>query len=411
MPSPLAVRLRPKKLEDLVGQEHIINDKSMLFNAIKQNKLFSMILWGPPGSGKTTLASIIAETTSSNFIAINAVSSGIAEVKKAVETARQIKNSLMPKETILFIDEIHRFNKAQQDYLLPFVENKDIVFIGATTENPSFEVIAPLLSRSKVFVLKPLKKDDIVKLLERALQQEESMKLEVGSIPPSFLDTIAEYSFGDARFALNTLENLVELARQQNREPDEEMLTEALQKKALLYDKNGEEHYNIISALHKSMRDSDPDASVYWMARMLEAGEDPKYVVRRMMRFASEDIGSADNEALKLAVAAKEAVDFLGMPECSTALTQLAIYLARAPKNNICYTAYQKAQKDIQQCGPLPVPLHIRNAPTKLMKDLGYSKGYKYAHDYENAQVDQEHFPDELKGRKYLEEEKKGHES
>ncbi len=366
-----------------------------------------MILWGPPGSGKTTLASIIAETTSSHFIAINAVSSGIAEVKKAVETARSIKNSLMPKETVLFIDEIHRFNKSQQDYLLPFVENRDIVFIGATTENPSFEVIAPLLSRSKVFVLQPLKKEDIVKLLDRALVQENDLQ-HINAVQRQFLDMIAEYSFGDARFALNTLENLAELARQQNRTPDEEMLTEALQKKALLYDKGGEEHYNIISALHKSMRDSDPDASVYWATRMLEAGEDPKYLVRRMIRFASEDIGLADNEALTLAIAVKETVDFLGMPESSTAITQLAIYLARAPKSNLCYTAYGKAKHDVDTLGPLPVPLHIRNAPTKLMKNLGYGKDYKYAHDYQDARVQQQHFPDELQGRKYLEENGEG---
>jgi putative ATPase len=398
---PLAIRMRPKTLEDIKGQEHLLKKDGILYNAIKNNELFSMILWGPPGTGKTTLAYIVSQITSSNFIRINAVASGIADLKKAIAEAKKLKSSLLSKETILFIDEIHRFNKAQQDFLLPFVEHKDVVLIGATTENPSFEVISPLLSRCKVFVLQPLSKDTIVEIMQQALKKDEivqSMNITVGE---EYLNSIAEYSFGDARFALSTLENVLNLSRQEKKKISKELLFEALQKKSLLYDKNAEEHYNIISALHKSMRDSDVDAAIYWTVRMLEGGEDPKYVVRRMIRFASEDIGMADPEALKLAIAVKESVIFLGMPECSTALTQLAVYLAKAPKNNFCYTAYLEAKADVDAFGPLPVPLHIRNAPTKLMKDLNYGKGYKYAHDYKDAKVDQEHLPKELKGKKY----------
>lgn len=401
MTEPLAIRMRPKNLEDIKGQEHLMKKDGILYNAIKNNELFSMILWGPPGTGKTTIAYIVSQITSSHFIRINAVASGIADLKKAITEAKKLKSSLLSKETILFIDEIHRFNKAQQDFLLPFVEHKDVVLIGATTENPSFEVVSPLLSRCKVFVLQPLTKDNIVDIMQQALAKDEilqSMRVTVGE---DYLDSIAEYSFGDARFALSTLENVIHLASQQKKEITKELLSEALQKKSLLYDKNAEEHYNIISALHKSMRDSDVDGAIYWMTRMLEGGEDPKYLVRRMIRFASEDIGLANPEALKLAIAVKESVVFLGMPECSTALTQLAVYLAKAPKNNACYTAYLDAKADVDTFGPLPVPLHIRNAPTKLMKNLGYGKGYKYAHNFKDAKVDQEHLPKELKGRKY----------
>lgn len=403
MPSaPLAIRMRPRTLQDIKGQEHLLKKDGILYNAIKNNELFSMILWGPPGTGKTTLAYIISQTTSSNFIRVNAVASGVADLKKAVAEAKKLKNSLMSTETILFIDEIHRFNKAQQDFLLPFVEHKDVVLIGATTENPSFEVISPLLSRCKVFVLQPLSKENIVEILQDALQKDEELKKLKVKVGEEHLQNIAEYSFGDARFALNTLENVISLSRQQKKEISKELLFEALQKKSLLYDKNAEEHYNIISALHKSMRDSDPDAAIYWTVRMLEGGEDPKYIVRRMIRFASEDIGLADPEALKLAIAVKDNVEFVGMPECGTALVELAVYLSKAPKNNACYTAYLEAKADVDKYGPLPVPLHIRNAPTKLMKDLGYGKGYKYAHDYKDAKVDQEHMPKELKGRKYI---------
>jgi len=399
---PLAIRMRPQTLDDIKGQEHLLKKDGILYQAIKNNQLFSMIFWGPPGTGKTTLAYIISQTTSSHFIRINAVTSGIADLKKAIQEAKKIKSSLWSQETILFIDEIHRFNKAQQDFLLPFVEHNDIILIGATTENPSFEVIAPLLSRCTVFVLQPLSKEHLIDILQDACLKDKIVSQASVNIGKDALQHIAEYAFGDARFALNTLEQVIHLAQQQNKKTiTKELLFEALQKKSLLYDKNAEEHYNIISALHKSMRDSDVDAAIYWTVRMLEGGEDPKYVVRRMIRFASEDIGLADPEALKLAIAAKESVLFLGMPECSTALIQLAAYLAKAPKDNSCYTAYLQAKEDVEAFGPLPVPLHIRNAPTKLMQDLGYGKGYKYAHDYKAAKVDQEHLPKELKGKKY----------
>ena len=402
--APLADRIRPERLEDLLGQEKVIGPGKPLRQAIEEDELQSIILWGPPGSGKTTLARIIAKMTKTHFVPFSAAISGVPALRKIIKEA-QDRRRYHHQRTILFVDEIHRFNKAQQDAFLPYVEDGTIILIGATTENPSFEVISPLLSRSTVYILEPLSPEDLKNILEKALLDKEKglgkykLKLE-----PKVLDFIVELAYGDARIALNILEFAVITTKpdtQGIRNISVKIIEEVVQKRCLRYDKTGEEHYNIISALHKSMRDSDPDAAIYWVARMLEAGENPLYVARRLVRFASEDIGNADPQALQLAVAAMQAVHFLGMPEGNLALAQTATYLACAPKSNALYKGYQLTQKDIKKWGPLPVPLVIRNAPTTLMKNLDYGKGYKYAHNFEGGYIVQEHLPKELKGRKY----------
>ncbi len=402
--SPLADRIRPERLEDFMGQEKIISPGKPLRKAIEKDELQSIILWGPPGSGKTTLARIIAKITRTHFVLFSAAISGVPVLRKIIKEA-QDRRRYHHQRTILFVDEIHRFNKAQQDAFLPYVEDGTIILIGATTENPSFEVISPLLSRSAVYILEPLSSEHIRKILKKALLDNEkglgkyNVKLE-----PKVLDFIIELAYGDARIALNILEFAVTTTKsdvQDIRNISLKIIEEVVQKRCLRYDKTGEEHYNIISALHKSMRDSDPDAALYWVARMLEAGENPLYIARRLVRFASEDIGNAEPQALQVAVAAMQAVHFLGIPEGNLALTQAATYLACAPKSNTLYKGYQLAQEDIKKWGPLPVPLVIRNAPTRLMKDLGYGKGYKYAHNFKNGYIIQEHLPEELKGKRY----------
>jgi putative ATPase len=390
---PLAYKMRPNSLIEFVGQNHLVGPDMPFRRAIEKKELASsIILWGPPGCGKTTLAMLIAKLTDGEFIKMSAVSAGKKDVEKAIQRAR-----LFQKKTILFLDEIHRFNKAQQDFLLPHVESGVITLIGATTENPSFEIISALLSRSNVFVLKDLQEEHLVQILTRTLESEKGFNNNI-KISEENKKLIAQISNGDARTALNVLEMAVSLC--QNNEIIKQDIENASQKK-LRYDKDGEEHYNIISALHKSMRDSDPQGAVYWTMRMIEGGEDPKYIIRRMIRFASEDIGNADPQALVVATAAKQAIEFIGYPECNTALIQAATYLATAPKSNRVYTAVNLAKKDIQRTGNLQVPMHLRNAETKLMKDIGYGEGYQYAHDAPNAKVDQEHLPDELKNTQY----------
>lgn len=399
---PLAYRMRPESLDEFVGQNHLVGKNMPLRMAIENKDLSSsIILWGPPGCGKTTLARLIAKITNSEFISMSAVSAGKKDVEKAIQRAY-----LFNKKTILFLDEIHRFNKAQQDYLLPFVENGTLVLIGATTENPSFEVISALLSRSSVFVLNQLIENDLIQILKRAIKSEKGLNNKI-KISEDNLKLIAQLANGDARSALNILDLAFSMTNKN------EILKSDIENsvnKKLKYDKNGEEHYNIISALHKSMRDSDPDGAVYWTMRMIEGGEDPKYIIRRMIRFASEDIGNADPQALQIAIAAKQAIEFLGYPECNTALVQTAIYLATAPKSNKVYIAVNKAKESINKTGNLGLPLHLRNAETKLMKDIGYEKGYQYAHDYEGAIVKQEHLPKELIGTKYYEPTERGFE-
>jgi putative ATPase len=400
---PLADRMRPKDLSEFLGQEHILGKGKPLRRMIERGELHSMILWGPPGSGKTTLALLIAGYTKAHYLKFSAVLSGVADIRRVVADA-QFQRKAHNKATILFVDEIHRFNKAQQDAFLPHVESGLIILIGATTENPSFEVIGPLLSRAKVYVLQQLKPDDLEQLMRRALETDPEMQSLKPKVDDAALNYIAMIADGDARRALNTLELAVtstEPDKQGLRKitaPDLEVL---VQRKFLLYDKSGEEHYNLISALHKSLRDSDPDGALYWLARMLEAGEDPLYVARRLVRFASEDVGNADPRALLIAVAAKEAVDFIGLPEGNNALAQCAVYLATAPKSNAIYKGYEAAKKDALETIAQPVPLHLRNAPTRLMQGLGFGKGYKYAHDFPDAKVEQEHLPDNLKGRRY----------
>ena len=399
--NPLASRLRPATLEEFVGQKHLLGEGKVLRQLIEQDAISSMIFWGPPGVGKTTLARIIAGKTRANFIDFSAVTSGIKEIRQVM--ARAENDRLLGEKTILFVDEIHRFNKAQQDAFLPFVEKGSIILIGATTENPSFEVNSALLSRCKVFVLQALSTEELVQLLCHALEDERGFGGQKVEISQKMLEMIATFANGDGRTALNTLEMVV-LNGERNAEKTvvtEDILEQCISKKSLLYDKSGEEHYNLISALHKSMRNSDPDAAVYWLARMLEAGEDPLYVARRLVRFASEDVGLADSRALEICVAAYQACHFLGMPECTVHLTHAAVYLSAAPKSNALYKAYETAKKDALEMLDEPVPLVIRNAPTRLMKELHYGEGYQYAHDAQDKLTDMQCLPDSLQGRHY----------
>ena len=399
---PLASRLRPQNLEEFVGQTHLTGEGKILRKFIEEDKISSMIFWGPPGVGKTTLASIIANKTNSAFINFSAVTSGIKEIKTVMAEAEEARK--MGQKTIVFVDEIHRFNKAQQDAFLPFVEKGSIILIGATTENPSFEVNGALLSRCKVFVLHVLKTEDLKNLLKRAITDKRGFGKQKINVSDEQLEIVAKFANGDARNALSTLEMVVlnsDVSKDGVITVTQESLEQCISKKSLLYDKNGEEHYNIISALHKSMRNSDPDAAVYWLARMLEAGEDPLYVARRITRFASEDVGLADPHALELAVAAYQACHFIGMPECSVHLTQAVVYMSLAPKSNSLYIAYETAKKDAIKELSEPVPLVIRNAPTKLMKDLDYGKGYQYAHDTEEKLTNMQCLPDSLLGKEY----------
>ena len=394
--NPLADRMRPETLKEFLGQEEIVGEDKLLKKAIESDQLPSIIFWGPPGSGKTTLAYIIAKKTKSDFRKISAVDTGLKELRDIVEIAKQ--NQRLGKKTILFIDEIHRWNKKQQDALLPDVEKGLIILIGATTENPSFEVVGALLSRCRVFVLKQLTKEHLIRIINQAIKDKERglgyFKIKIDK---KVIDLLAHMSNGDARTALNVLEYASSLSKNITAE----IIKEAFQKSHLLYDKNGEEHYNIISALHKSMRGSDANAAIYWLCRMLEGGEDPLYIARRVIRFASEDIGLANSRALDQAVSAYNACHYIGMPECGVILAQAVVYMTKCKKSNDLYVAYERAMGDVREHGNLPVPLHIRNAPTKLMKDLDYGKGYKYSPDF-NYQEKQEYLPDKLKNKKYL---------
>ncbi len=391
MYEPLAARMRPESLDDFAGQKHLIAPGKILRRIIDSDRIPSMIFWGPPGVGKTTLASIIARKTQAEFITFSAVTGGIKEIREVMKLADSNRN--FGTRTILFVDEIHRFNKAQQDAFLPFVERGSIILIGATTENPSFEINGALLSRCKVFVLKPLSPDDLMGLLRRGIGV---MNVKADD---DILRAIAEFANGDARSALSLLE--MAAINSDNATITPEILEQCTSRKSLLYDKSGEEHYNMISALHKSMRNSDPDAAIYWLSRMLEAGEDPLYIARRVVRFASEDVGLAEPGALSMAVAAYQACHFLGMPECSVNLAQAVIHMSVVPKSNSLYTAYNSAREDALHSMAEPVPLHIRNAPTKLMRELEYGKGYQYAHDYEEAVTAMECLPENLRGREY----------
>ena len=399
--TPLASRLRPDSLDNFVGQEHLVGKGKILRRLIENDQISSMIFWGPPGVGKTTLASIIAGKTKSEFINFSAVTSGIKEIKEVMNRAEMGRRVGM--RTVLFVDEIHRFNKAQQDAFLPYVEKGSIILIGATTENPSFEINSALLSRCRVFVLKSLSEDDLVKLLQNALADPAGFGNQNVKISPEDLRAVAAFANGDARTALNTLEMAVlngDISGD-GITVTSENLSQCISRKSLLYDKNGEEHYNLISALHKSMRNSDPDAAVYWMMRMLEGGENPLYIARRLIRFASEDVGMADSRALQVAVAAYQACHFLGMPECDVHLTHAVVYLSMAPKSNALYTACEAAKKDVRTLRAEPVPMQIRNAVTGLMKEQGYGKGYEYAHDTEEKLTHMQCMPDSLKDRVY----------
>ena len=401
IPQPLAARLRPETLDEYVGQTHLVGKNGILRRLIENDSISSMIFWGPPGVGKTTLAQIIAHTTRSRFIEFSAVTSGIKEIREVMKQADT--SSQYGQRTIVFVDEIHRFNKAQQDAFLPFVEKGSIILIGATTENPSFEINSALLSRCKVFVLKALTAEDIQSLLKRALTSPKGFGGQRIVIADDLLAAIAEFANGDARTALSTLEMAVLNGEEVNGTTTvtKEIVEQCTSRKSLLYDKHGEEHYNLISALHKSMRNSDPDAAVYWLARMLESGEDPIYIARRVTRFAAEDIGLADPRALEIAVAAFTACRLIGVPECNVHLTEAVIYMALAPKSNAMETAYLTARKDALEHLAEPVPLVIRNAPTSLMKDIGYGKGYQYAHDYKDKLTTMQCLPDSLKDRTY----------
>ena len=398
---PLAARLRPRTLDEFVGQKHLLDPGKVLRNLIEADRISSMIFWGPPGVGKTTLAQIIAQSTKAGFINFSAVTSGIKEIRAVMQRAEE--NRRFGHQTIVFVDEIHRFNRAQQDAFLPYVEKGSIILIGATTENPSFEINGALLSRCKVFVLKALEPEDIMKILQRALTDPRGFGKESVHMDEELLRMVGEFSNGDARSAISTLEMVVLNGEQR---PDgiyvtRDTVEQCTSKKSLLYDKHGEEHYNVISALHKSMRNSDPDAAVYWLARMLEAGEDPLYIARRVVRFASEDVGLADPRGLEIAVAAYQACHFIGMPECSVNLTHAVIYLSMAPKSNALDVAYATARTDALEHLDEPVPMNIRNAPTKLMNQLGYGKGYQYAHDLPEKMAAMQCLPDSLKDRAY----------
>ncbi len=412
--APLAERMRPHSLEEYRGQEHLLGPGKPLRVQIERERFdgsgaSSMIFWGPPGVGKTTLAKMIAETTQANFIEFSAVTSGIKEIKQVMADAARAAE--MHARTILFIDEIHRFNKAQQDAFLPYVERGTIRLIGATTENPSFEIISALLSRCRVYVLQPLSDASIEQLLEKALADQERGLGRLGlTADNDALDLIASYSSGDCRSAYNTLEVAAQLAVEGSKKIDRSVAAEAIQQRVLVYDKSGEEHYNLISALHKSVRNSDPDAALYWLGRMFAAGEDPLYLARRVVRMAVEDIGLAAPEALNLCLSAKQAMEFLGSPEGDLALAEAVVYLALAPKSNAVYTAYGAALEDVEHTRQQPVPLHLRNAPTRLMKELGYSAGYKYAHDEESKVADMDCLPEPLQGRSYYQPTQEGRE-
>jgi len=414
---PLAERMRPTRIDDFVGQEELLGEDRILNKLFQQRKIPSLLLWGPPGSGKTTLARILAQNISADFVFFSAVLSGVKEVRKIVAKAAERKDS-ENIHTILFVDEIHRFNKAQQDAFLPHVENGLLTLIGATTENPSFQVIAPLLSRCRTLVLKPLSATELRIILERALSDKENgLGKNNLQVEEKAMEHICNLADGDARIGLNILEVAADLAEPttDTSEPGSIITVhaaeEASQKRRLRYDAAGEEHYNQISALHKSLRDSDPDGALYWLARMLAAGEDPLYIARRLIRFASEDVGIADPQAISIAINCRDAYHILGSPEGELALVEAAVYLATAPKSNAIYKAYKEVLRDIEKTGSLSVPLHIRNAPTRLMRDLDYGKGYHYAHDDTDGLVDQEHLPDELSGRKYYHPTNRGHEA
>ena len=406
-PPPLAERMRPRALDQVVGQQHLLGAGKILRRLIETDQLTSVILWGPPGTGKTSLAQVIAATTRCRFEAFSAVLQGVKEVREIVARAQE-ERSYHGRRTVLFVDEIHRFNKAQQDAFLPWVERGDLILIGATTENPSFEVNSALLSRSRVFVLEPLAPEDLRVLLERALTTAEGLGDRELTAEAEALDFLAEMAHGDARVALNTLELAANLA--EDRRITLATVETALQKAPLLYDRGGEEHYNVISAFIKSLRGSDPDAAIYWLARMLEAGEDPMFIARRMMIFAAEDVGNADPRALQVAVAAQQALHVIGLPEGRIPLAQAVTYLAAAPKSNASYVAIDAALAEVRKSGALPVPLHIRNAPTRLMKELGYHKGYQYAHDLPDAVVTQSHLPELLSGREFYRPKESGYE-
>lgn len=400
--APLASRLRPETLDEFVGQQHLIGEGKILRMLIERDQISSMIFWGPPGVGKTTLARIIAKKTRSNFIEFSAVTSGIKEIKAVMEDAETARH--MGMRTLLFADEIHRFNKAQQDAFLPFVEKGSVILVGATTENPSFEINSALLSRCKVFVLKALEEADLTAMLRRGIESPKGFGQMDVDIAPERLSAIARFANGDARTALNTLEMAVlngKLDGNGTVHVDDEVLAQCMNRRSLLYDKNGEEHYNLISALHKSMRNSDPDAAVYWLCRMLDGGEDPLYIARRLVRFASEDVGMADSQALQVAVAAYQACHFLGMPECDVHLTHAVVYLSMAAKSNALYTACQACKRDVKNLPAEPVPLHLCNAPTSLMKELDYGKGYQYAHDTEEKLTSMTCLPEALADRVY----------
>jgi putative ATPase len=397
--APLAERMRPVHLDEFKGQEHLLGPGKILRRLIESDQISSLILWGPPGAGKTTLARIIANATQSHFIFFSAILSGVKDLRQIVKEAEE-ELRFSGRKTILFVDEIHRFNKAQQDAFLPYVEKGILTMIGATTENPSFEVISPLLSRCKVLVLKPLSQEVIEEILKNALADGDRGLGKCGlSLTEEALSFIADHAEGDARIALNTLEMAAKLAEENKLDLD--TVREAVQKKPLLYDKGGEEHYNVISAFIKSMRGSNPDAALYWLARMLEAGEDPLFILRRMVVLASEDIGNADPRALQVTIAALQGFQFVGLPEGRLIIAQAVTYLATAPKSNASYLGIDEALAEVRKSGALPVPLHVRNAPTRLMKDLGYHKGYKYAHDFKEGFVEQEYLPEQLSGKKF----------